>query len=152
MDDQVTACMSIPTGPRARWVGGLAMAAVATVAGGCQSSGAIGLTDCYGIFRLEVEMDQYRFHGSGVRAQVLDPDCPPLKKVDCRFWDDRDGDREVDPGEQLTRGVYAEANPPSNDLTSGAFSGRRAGSGRATCWECEVVNSSNEISRFGGTF
>lgn len=152
MDDQVTACRSNPTGPRARLVGGLAMAAVATVAGGCQSSGAIGLTDCYGIFRLEVEMDQYRFHGSGVRAQVLDPDCPPLKKVDCRFWDDRDGDREVDPGEQLTRGVYAEANPPSNDLTSGAFSGRRAGSGRATCWECEVVNSSNEISRFGGTF
>lgn len=135
-----------------RWPGALGAATLAMMASACQSSAVMGSSDCYVILRLDADLDDPVFHISGVRADVIDPECPPLTKVNCTFWDDRNGDMKIDPGEPLTRGTFAESNPPSHTLTVGAFSSRRPGNGRSTCWECVAINSNNVPTRFGGRF
>lgn len=149
---QVTSANPHKQAWRRRWRGVWGCAALAVMVGGCRTTGTIGATDCYVVLRLDAELEQPLYHISGVRAEVIDPDCPPLSKVDCTFWDDRNGNRKLDPGETLTQGTFAESDPPSHTLTAGAFSGRRAGAGRATCWQCEVVAGNNQVTRFGGTF
>jgi hypothetical protein len=136
----------------AGWRGALVCACLGIVAGGCQSTGVIGATDCWAVLEFETRLEPTAFHLNGVHAKVLDPDCPLLTKVECIFYEDRDRNGRLDPGEPVTARPFVESNPPSQTLTVGSLSGRRAGAGRPTCWECVAQAENGLGAKFGGSF
>jgi len=81
----------------------------------------------------------------------LDPDCPRIKKVRCELWVDSNGNGLRDAQEKLLHADEVNADPPSQHVGLGSFSGSLPPA-RGTAWRLEIVGEQGELTTMGGTF
>ncbi|MFT7680098.1 MAG: hypothetical protein ACI8QC_004104 [Planctomycetota bacterium] len=134
------------------WVLLVAGAAVCSVACASIPMEVIhGKTDCYEVNALDASLGEDTFSVSGFQV-VANVNCPKIKSVLIKVFDDVDGDGVHDVDEQLFDQIYALSNPPSGTLTTGAMSGGKSTKNGGTAWSTTLVNSDGKQTSFGGYF
>jgi len=118
---------------------------------GCTTTNSVGLVECYGFARGTSDFGTNGFRIKGMAVKRLDPDCPRIKKVRCELWVDSNGNGLRDAQEKLLHADEVNADPPSQHVGLGSFSGSLPPA-RGTAWRLEIVGEQGELTTMGGTF